>query len=352
MRAATVSLLVLTSHVDDLAIGGKQSWLDSTHDSFVKRFKKVTRQQMPFTHCGCMYEKTTQGFKIQQTDFLERTRPSEVPKKGDDERLSPEETTNFRSIPGALLWLTSTRLDIIADVSSLQSKVTTAQVRDIKKANEILTRALEDKHLHLRFRRFETSHQRIMVVHDASSASQGRHYAQEGVLVLMADDKFFGYEQPYEVACTDAQAALHGGVALFLISYGAKERVAYSTSHGETLAIVGGVEAATLCMVRLAELMLPGEPALSQLIKVQENGHDKLPIDDYGDCNHVFELVTGMRTLPQDKTQRLYILSLRETRLSGRMRQLCLVPTQSMTADPLTKSMVSEPVLWDHPIPQ
>lgn len=75
-----------------------------------------------------MYEKTTQGFKIQQTDFLERMRPSELPKKGDDERLSPEETTHFRSILGALLWLTSTRLDIIADVSSLQSKVTTAQV--------------------------------------------------------------------------------------------------------------------------------------------------------------------------------------------------------------------------------
>ena len=104
------------------------------------------------------------------------------------------------------------------------------------------------------------------------------------------------------------------------------------------------VEAATLCMVRLAELMLPGEPTLSQLIKVQENGHDKLPIDDYGDCKDVFELVTGMRTLPQDKTQRLYILALRETRLSGRMRQLCLVPTQSMTADPLTKSMVLEPM--------
>ena len=49
----------------------------------------------------------------------------------------------------------------------------------------------------------------------------------------MAADKFFGYEQPYEVACTDAQAALHGGVAHVLISYGAKaKRVSYSTSHG------------------------------------------------------------------------------------------------------------------------
>ena len=40
-----------------------------------------------------------------------------------------------------------------------------------------------------------------------------------------------------------------------LMAYGAKaKRVCYSTSHGETLAMVGGIETGTLCMIRMAEV--------------------------------------------------------------------------------------------------
>jgi len=81
---------------------------------------------------------------------------------------------------------------------------------------------------------------------------------------------------------------------------------------------------------------------LKDLIEIQESGHPNLPMDFYGDCRDLFELVTGERTLPQDKTQRLYVLAVKEARLSGRLRYVNLVPTQSMTADCLTKAMVSD----------
>ena len=51
------------------------------------------------------------------------------------------------------------------------------------------------------------------------------------------------------------------------------------------------------------------------------------------------------KTLPQDKTQRIYILSLRESRLSGRVRWMALVPTQSMVAGVLTKPMHAKQIL-------
>ena len=124
------------------------------------------------------------------------------------------------------------------------------------------------------------------------------------------------------------------------------KRISYSTSHAETLSMVGGMEASTLVMVRLAEFHHPKpQPSIKELIQVQEEGDPRLPIDFYGDCRDVFELTTGLRTLPQDKSQRLYILSLKECRLSGRMRLLTLVPTQCMTSDSLTKPMVHDSML-------
>ena len=44
---------LLTTHVDDLAIAAKQPWLDNLYNNMVAKFKKVSRQQLPFEHCGC-----------------------------------------------------------------------------------------------------------------------------------------------------------------------------------------------------------------------------------------------------------------------------------------------------------
>jgi hypothetical protein len=94
--------------------------------------------------------------------------------------------------------------------------------------------------------------------------------------------------------------------------------------------------------IRLSEVLHKDErPTLQQLAAIQEIGNPQLPIDDYGDCNDVFQLVTGCKTLPQDKQQRIYVLSLQESRLAGRIRWMSLIPTRSMVADALTKPMLS-----------
>ena len=128
-----------------------------------------------------------------------------------------------------------------------------------------------------------------------------------------------------------------------IYAHGCKaKRVSYSTSHGETLSMVNGLESSTLCMLRLVEMMHPKrEPTIKDLISIQEAGHRELPMDFYGDCRDLYELITGERTLPQDKSQRLYILAIKEARLAGRIRYTSLVPTESMTADSLTKAMIS-----------
>ena len=236
-------------------------------------------------------------------------------------------------------------MDLIAEVSFLQSKVTSAKVRDLKQANVVLKKAKEYKDLGIHYKQFKTDRQRLVCIHDASAASKGRNYAQEGVLVCMMDDNFVN-EKASEW-CSDEEALRHGGVAHVIYAHGCKaKRVSYSTSHGETLSMVNGLESSTLCMLRLAEMMHEKrEPTIKDLIVIQEAGHRELPLDFYGDCRDLFELITGERTLPQDKSQRLYILAIKEARLAGRMRYTSLVPTESMTADSLTKAMVSSCML-------
>ena len=61
---------------------------------------------------------------------------------------------------------------------------------------------------------FQSRILRVMLIHDASSASQGRHYAQEGVLVMMAYDKFHQTDLPHEMEPTKR----HRGMVVWLTS--------------------------------------------------------------------------------------------------------------------------------------
>ena len=338
---------MITTHVDDLAVEGTQEFLDKFYDKFVKQFKKVSRQTLPFTHCGCRYSQTSTGYSIDQAEFVQRMKPAPVPTRSDDAKLEPSEVSDFRSILGALLWITATRLDIVADVSVLQSRVTTATVKDIKLANEVLVKAKQHEEAALHYRSFETDALRLACIHDASSANSGRHYAQEGILVMLTDDAWSGQTIDHEVEFNDQTVQQHGGVAHILHSHGGKaKRISYSTSHAETLSMVNGLESTTLIMIRLSEMMHEKiNPTLRDLTEIQENGNPMLPCDHYTDCRDLWELSTGQKVLPQDKTQRLYVLGIREARITGRVRMVVLVPTESMVADALTKPMISSGLL-------
>ena len=231
-------------------------------DNMVKHFKKVSRQKLPFDHCGCRYERTPAGYKIHQRDFAMKLKLVAVPQRDESSKLTKEETSTFRSILGALLWITATRLDVIADVSVLQSRVTTAEVKDIKQANSILIKIRDYADVGLHYRIMENPNVRLMCIHDASAASKGRSYAQEGLIIGLAEDKFYGTNMPNEVEFKDGYGEgtvdQHGGTLHVLHASGSKaKRISYSTSHAETLSMVGGMEASTLVMVRLAEFHHP-----------------------------------------------------------------------------------------------
>ena len=338
----------VTTHVDDCGAEGPRKWLDEQYDRLVKKFGKVTRQKLPFTHCGVVYRKVADGICVEQDDFCRKLKMVDIDKsRRDDDDLTPSELTSFRSVLGGLLWLTATRLDLVSDVCILQTMVTKAKISHLKQANAVVRRAQAEigQGLGLYFRKLRAP-LRLACVHDSSAGGNVRHYAQEGIMVLLFEDKLKGYES-YEHVIDDHQTHKLGGKCHVLWAHGAKaKRVSYSTSHAETLSAVSGMETSTLVAVRLAELLYTAKPpTIQSLLLLQEGGVPDLPCDGYTDCKDLFELASGSSSVPQDKTQRLYVMSLREARLCGRQRWLILTPTESMVADALTKSMVAPQIM-------
>ncbi|CAE7218696.1 unnamed protein product [Symbiodinium sp. CCMP2592] len=340
---------LVSTHVDDLATAAFKAFMNWLFETLKKEFGSVTRQTMPFDHCGCRYERTADGYRMSQKHFAEKLVETEIAEnKDDDTALTPAELTTFRSILGGLLWLTATRMDIISDVALLQSQVTKARICHLRLANRVVQKAKHPDYIDLGLHyRFLHGNLRLLCIHDASSANKDRNYAQEGILVLLCEDNFNVDDGVYKMEASDELVRNLGGKAHVLWSHGAKaKRVSYSTSHAETLAAIGGLETVSLVAIRLSELMFEkGQPTLKDLMSIQENGNPLLPVDAMTDCRDFYELTTGERTLPQDKGQRLYVLAHKEARICGRIRWMILVPTESMTADALTKPMISPPLL-------
>ena len=336
----------LTTHVDDLAVVGSPEFMKYLYSEMCKEFGSISKDCLPFPHCGCLYSKTETGLKIDQSDFAMRMKPSSNPEGSDDRKLTAEEVTQFRSVLGGLLWLCSTRLDLVADVGVLQSAVTTAQVKHLRQANQLVekARAKDRVQLGLHYRFFGANTRfRLQCIHDASSATKGRCYAQEGIMVLMMPELPDEILRQDDLECDDRVVDMLSNYGHILYAHGGKaKRVSYSTSHAETLSAIGGLEASSMVATRLSELWLKSAaPTLKELTHLQEGGSPLFPVDTSTDCRDFFELSTGTRAMAQDKLQRLYICAFKEARVTGRLRFFMLTPTQYMLADPLTKPMTA-----------
>ena len=189
----------------------------------------------------------------------------------------------------------------------------------------------------------------MVTVHDASSASKGRAYSQEGRYYDPSHERQPQVRQAdplHHWAGSERASILVEKLTFCLHMELGPSASATQLLNSETLAAISGLETASLVALRLAELPSPTrKPSLQQLAALQEAGVLFLPVDSMTDCKDLYALTTGRTALPQDKSQRVYILAHREARLSGRLRWIILVPTQSMVADALTKPMLSKQLL-------
>ena len=271
----------ITTHVDDLAATAGQKWLDTMYARMVAKFGKLSRQVLPFAHCGCTYSRIADGYKIDQTDYVKMLKAPEIEKEiADDHPLNPQQVTQLRSVVGGLMWACVTRPDIMAELAQLQGIVTRACGRHLHQAKALVKRAQADAEACLIYLPLPRRHLRLFCIHDASAASSTKNYAQEGVVILLMADNINMEKEHYVADDSFAQNQLSGRAQLVYASSNKAKRISYSTSHGETLAAINGLENATLLSARFSEITTGGnKPSTHDLLAVQEHGARHFPVD-------------------------------------------------------------------------
>ena len=118
------------------------------------------------------------------------------------------------------------------------------------------------------------------------------------------------------------------------------KRISHSTSHAESLSSYNYLGASEQVAARFTELNCPFKlPSLDTLISLER--YD-LPIATFTDCHDFFDLVSGAKGVPQDRSQRLIILSLREKRFNSIVKASVWCTTHDMVSNALTKYAPSE----------
>ena len=326
-----------TAHVDDTCFSGNQSDLDARRQMIEKRFGSVSRQVLPFQHVGITYERTqTGGFRLHQEAYCLALRTAEIPRGIPSERtLTPPEVTQLRAILGALLYLVYTRPDIAADVVLLASRVTVATVADLRQANAVVRKAQANARRGLVFERL-TPPLTILSISDASFSTSNTSYAIEGMCVFLCESRFT-HAGPRKL--TTQASVLNGPCHLLIAGSHKAKRVSHSTSHAESLACYSSLQHAEIVASRLTEAWWPWDtlPTVEQMIMIEDRGTFTVPVIALTDCNDLLELISGARGVPQDKSQRLIILSLRERRVLRKTVGHGHIDTRDMIANALTK---------------
>ena len=141
-----------------------------------------------------------------------------------------------------------------------------------------------------------------------------------------------------------SDASILGGPSCTLFCSSKKAaRVSYSTSHSETNPAVSCSAVSNMVASRFSEIdyyITHGRyPSVKDLLHQYLACENTIPIDMYTDAMNLWELISSARTLPSDKNHRVGVLSLREDRVTRRIRHVIHIPTQVMLADQLTKHM-------------
>jgi hypothetical protein len=336
---------VIIVHVDDLLICATSAFMDWAVRKIESRFGKLKCNVMPFVYLGVRHQMLSPvHIMLDQQEYLSKLVPINVNParlKKDSLSLERQEHFDFRSLLCSMLWLCLTRLDVLADVTTLQQEMVSPLMCHVRQLNALLKRAKRDENLNGLHFRYVPFPLRVCGISDSSYTTKTTVYAQEAKLVVLMTDRTRVSDCTEWNEGSDAQRHAGYGHPLYFKA-GKAQRVSHSTSHSESLAAVGTTQMAQLIAMRYGEpfvqtfLGRPPKP-LDYIWGAMTTMMPMLPVDHVTDCMDLFELCTGIRGLANDKNQRIIIMSLREDRMRGFIRCFSHWPTGIMLADGLTK---------------
>ena len=322
-------ILFISLHVDDTLCTGLEDELSWLHTALEKRFGKVKIEVGRFRHFGIDIYKCPKLHHVyaDQRDYITQLKPIVPEKTRGDGRLQTDfananEITAFRSLVSAVAWVGVTYPPAAAAASLYQGMLPTPTLGQIHMLNCFVEQLRAEYHP-IVFRA-DLGEDLVLVIIADSSLGNASKYSQGGHIILL---------------CKRNDKYLAGPCTLISFKSGKSKRVASSTCHAETLALVAGVEEGSLVQTFLFEIM---HPHLSTLEIINADPLQMIPMKGVTDCHDVLDTVCKptMPTL-QNKSQVLFTSYLREQYSDQRIRSWHWIDTRENPANCLTKLEVS-----------
>jgi len=316
--------LLLSIHVDDTLLSGRQDEMVALHKALEADFGTMKREVDSFKHFGVHIRRQNHDVFMCQSEYIKTLRPiSVLRKKGDgrtaDTKCSPTEVSDFRSLVSGIAWLGVTHPGAQAAASLFQSYLPEPLIKHSQEVNNFLEQ-ISVEYRPIVFRSdIDLANCREVVVTD-SSLGNNTKYSQGGHLILLANK---------------TEEHLCGSCTMFTGRSAKSKRVANSTMCAETLALLQGVEEGMLIQSWIYELMHPQATAL-EILKIPPV---ELPeIIACTDCEDLHQvLIKPAAPAPTNKSMVLHLSALRNASELLHVRQWVWIDTNDNPSNPLTK---------------
>ena len=322
---------VLSTHVDDLKLGGVPSVVDNILESLTKQFGKLKIQRKEFEHCGLIHEQSSdlQSITIHQAHYAQQLKVIPISADHpDDEGLNEEFSKLFMSVLGALSWLTQTRSELCIYVQALQRVASKGKYEHLRKCNKLI-RYVKRHKVALRYRKLK-----------------------EPLRVVAISDAAFRREDPTSLAMRGAMIVVNsvnektpGGDHHIIEFYSKKQRrIVRSTFGAELNALEDAFEMAKIISATYTSSITP--TTATSLSVMERTGKLKLEIDCVVDARSVHDALIASETkIPTESSLILVLLQLKENMMSHCLKRLWWVATTDMLSDGLNKGAVSRRAL-------
>eukprot|EP00435_Cladocopium_sp_Y103_P054548 s1984_g17.t1 len=316
-------------HVDDGLGAGDETFNKAIH-MLESRYPFGSKRQDDFVFCGIHIHQNWDGsIELDQEKYIEDIPPIEVERhrrQTPDEAITEKERQAFRGLVGSIQCAASnTRPDLSAKLSLLQSKINSAQVKDLLDGNRLLNEAKQYKDTKVTIKSIPLEDLRFVSFSDASFATRANSQSQKGCLILAAS-KEIGEWQSSPVSP--------------LLWYSRKiARVVGSTLASETYALSGSVDLLSWLRVQWSWLCQPSD-AWKNPDKCLSQCPEAFAIVD---CKSLYDLIQKT-TVPQCQEYRtmLEALIIKDRIQTG--VTIKWVHSAAPLADCLTKSMDCGPL--------
>jgi hypothetical protein len=317
----------LTLHIDDEGAGGEPPVLDELIAGMTERFGELKIQKNDFRHIGHDHSQTwapngTCTIVEGQEFYTKTLNPITVPPGPRTAPLTPSQYGDLRILNGEMGYAKDSRPDAMGRIAFSQQNVDKdACVQHLVEANEAL-KVLQDPNVTktISYEPLQLDKLKLIAIADGAIRKKNSKYSQGCYYILLVE-----------------VLEGHTGGRCHVLQFKSNRatRVSKSSMSAEVLVLVRAAEALTRVAAWLSEIWYGADDARS-LIGVK----NPVPCQLVTDAFDVFQTLQCSRPYTgADESLAVYLESLREDLLQGRVDEFAWIPTLSMLADGGSKPM-------------